>query len=340
MIGTRTWALVLAACATGTTLCLSVLAGWQRGGSLAERLVWVAIGTVLVVSAHLLPALIRDAPISMRSVGSLLWGTCFAAACYGHMVFFVFAQQHAGERRAGTVTVADVIAPARSLTVVMSERANMTRQLALAQAQRCPRDCSGLAARRVTFAAKLDALNAEADDARRRQSAVDRVTAQRGALLADPVTARLAALLGTTVTRIDLLSGLAFAAVLEGVSCLLWTVALRAPPVEAAVPDVNPPDVTPVANVTAVTQCAVTPEAASHVEKTVSREAVTGSHTLRNSPVTLVPEAETPSDDVSQLVREIATGRLRPTVADIRRHLGCSQAKAAALRRQLAELTT
>ena len=69
----RRGAFVLALGATGTALCLSTLAGWQRGGPLVERLVWVAIGTVLVVSAHVLPALVRDAPLVLRSVAAVLW---------------------------------------------------------------------------------------------------------------------------------------------------------------------------------------------------------------------------------------------------------------------------
>ncbi|MDF6619159.1 hypothetical protein NLP61_25765, partial [Escherichia coli] len=60
MIRRLSWVLSIAA--TGTAICVSVLAGWQRGGSLAERLVWVAIGVVLVASAHLLPALVRGSP--------------------------------------------------------------------------------------------------------------------------------------------------------------------------------------------------------------------------------------------------------------------------------------
>jgi hypothetical protein len=39
---------------------------------------------------------------------------------------------------------------------------------------------------------------------------------------------------------------------------------------------------------------------------------------------------------VTRLIQDVAAGRVRPTVADIRRHLGCSQAKATRLRRQLA----
>jgi len=313
------WTLGLAVVATSTALCMSVLAGWQRGGWLAERLVWVAIGVVLVVSAHLLPALLRDAPPGVRGIGNLLWVACLATACYGHAAFFVLAQEHAGEQRASTTIAASFRQTGRSLTVVMSERATVTRQLAFAQAQRCARDCSALAARRMTLTAKCDALNAESDDIRRRQAADDRVAAQRDALRADPVTSQLAALLGTTTPRIDLLSGLAFAAVLEGVACLLWTVALRSPPVAAAVPIEMPPEIAPVADVTHVTQPRVTAITPSQASKTVSREGVT-------------------DGDVTQLARDVEAGRVRPTVADIRRYLGCSQTRAATLRRQLVSL--
>lgn len=337
-------ALVLAVGATATALSLSVLAGWQRGGSLPEKLVWIAISVVLVVSAHLLPSLIREAPILLRGVGSLLWVACLATACYGHVVFFVLAQQHAGERRASSVTAAGVAGSGRSLTVVMSERATLTHQFAIARAQRCVHDCSALETRRFTLAAKLDALDAESDDIRRRQAERDRVTTQRDALQADPVTSRLAALLGTTTARVDLLSGLAFAAVLEGVACLLWTVALRSPPLPAQLVAVTAREVAPlpesVVDVTHATQPAVTAVEAvthGHALETVSCEALSGSHEAQDGPVSPLPVASAADDDVAQLARDVAAGYLRPTVADIRRYLRCSQARATALRRQLTQ---
>jgi hypothetical protein len=313
---------LLAVTATGTAVCLSVLAGWQRGGTLSERVVWVAIGVVLVVSAHLLPALIRESSFVVRGIGSLLWVTCMMTAGYGHLTFFLLAQQHAGERRSAVLLVIPP-SPARSLTV--------TTQLVWVDTRRCSRDCAGLDARRVTLAAKLDALNAEADDVRRQQAERDRVMAQRDSLRADPVTSRLAVLLGVSTTRVDVLSGLVFAAVLEGVACLLWTVALRPPFLPASVPVVTnatPTQAQPVANVTAVPQRAVKAVAASHVAETVSRETVTGghaavtdSHAPRDDPVTPLPDESSPDDDVIQLVRDVEAGRLRPTVADIRRYL-------------------
>ncbi len=161
---TRRWiAFAMATAATATGISLSMLAGWQRGGSLAERLAWVAIGVVLVVSAHLLPALASNSPSTVRAVAGLLWACCTATACFGHATFFLFAQQHAGMERAETVSAVTASAVDRSLTQVGAERATVTRQLAFARLQRCPRNCGLLEARRVTLAAKLDALNAESD---------------------------------------------------------------------------------------------------------------------------------------------------------------------------------
>lgn len=52
---------MLAIAATVTAIFMSILAGWQRGGWLSERSVWCAISVVLVLCAHLMPALCREA---------------------------------------------------------------------------------------------------------------------------------------------------------------------------------------------------------------------------------------------------------------------------------------
>ncbi|MCF1444892.1 hypothetical protein ACI2VK_25205 [Ralstonia nicotianae] len=325
MIRPSCW--LLSAGATGTAICLSVLAGWQRGGSVAEKLVWVAISVVLVVSAHLLPALVRDSPYRVRAVAGVLWAACMATACFGHATFFLLAQRHAGELRATVATVAEAAPASRSLAAVMAERAAVTALLATANARHCSGYCTALEARRVTLTAKLDALEAKAGEIRRRQSADDRAEERRDALVADPVTVRLAALLGVTTTRVDLLSGLAFAAVLEGVACLLWTVTLRSRLPVPAVP----------AMVAAVT-VNHPPVMASHAPEPGSHEAEVESHTPVSEPVMPSAAGELPDPAVTQLAQAIAAGRVRPTVADIRRFLGVSQARAATLRRQLAAL--
>ncbi len=350
-------ALALAVAATGTAACMSVLAGWQRGGWLAERLVWVATGLVLVTSAHLLPALLRGTPALVRVMGSVLWATCLVTACIGHAVFFVSAQQHAGELRASALSAAPPPTAARSLTTVMGERATATAQLAAANARHCPGNCPTLEARRTTLAAKVDALNAEADDIRRQQIAEERATTRRDALRADPVASRLAALLGVPVARIDLLFGSLFAAVLEGVACLLWMVALQSsllpvlkeptPPVIATVAttaDAIAPMTEVAANVTNVILPAIAPVPVSHADVSVSRETSTAcrndavrSDTQRNDGQSASFASDPINDDLIQLASDVAGGLLRPTVAEIRRHLGCSQAKAVSLRRALVD---
>lgn len=304
------WLLALAIAATGTALCMSVLAGWQRGGWLPERLVWVAIGAVLVVGAHLLPTLCRSAPLMVRGVGGLLWVACMVAASYGHATFFLLSQQHAGDARAAVIATPSA-PPHRSLTTVMAERANVVTALAVANPQHCRRDCASLRVRRLSLAARLDALDAEADDIRRYQVIGDGNAVQQARLHDDPVTTRLAALLGAPPDRVDLIAGLAFAGVLEGVACLLWWIALQPRHPVTARTSVAPASVT----------------ADRNTRHAVTAGAVTASPAVPREPVT--------ETELARLARDVSAGRLRPTVSEIRRHLGCSQAKASALRRQL-----
>ncbi|MGD7197274.1 hypothetical protein ACQCQP_16015 [Ralstonia pseudosolanacearum] len=300
-------ALALAITATSTAVCTSVLAGLHRGGWLSERLVWVAIGVVLIAGAHLLPALCRSAPIVVRCVSALLWLGCMAAASYGHATFFLLSQSHAGNARVSAVPVA-AASVHRSLTVVMTERATVTTQLAQANARRCIGNCPVLRGLRTGLAARLDALDAEAGEVRRYQTTEDRDTARRDAIRDDPVTARMAALGGVAPAKLDLLTGLAFAAVLEGMACLLWWIALSPGTHVAAIPDSQ--------SVTA----AVFPEPESMTHSAA-------------------PVSE-PDTEIAKLVRDIQAGIVKPTVSGIRQHLRCSQSKAAALRRTLTELTT
>lgn len=340
MTATARLALALSIGATATAVILSVLSGLQRGGTLPERLVWVAVGIVLVVSAHLLPALVRTAPLAVRGVAGVLWIGCMAGACNGHATFFLLAQRHAGEQRANAIAPVASIHSDRNLTTVMAERASVIAQLIAVEAKRCTGDCRTLNSHRVTLTAKLDALNAEADDIRRNETERDRVIAQRDALLADPVTSRLAALLGTTAARMDILSGLAFAGVLEGIACLLWTVALRPSPITSAVPNATLAAVTPVAAMTTSMEPAVTDVTADKAAKVVVRPTTPSSHETPGTPIESLPGTVVTDDELTQLAQEIAAGRVRATVADIRRHLGCSQAKAAILRRQLTATTS
>lgn len=108
---------------------------------------------------------------------------------------------------------------------------------------------------------------------------------------------------------------------------------------------VTEPVVAAVTDAADMTPAAVMPVTASHDDETVSRNPVTpshdhttDSHAPRDDPIAPRPVAAPIDDHLSRLLRDVAAGLVRPTVADIRLHLGCSQAKALALRRRLVEL--
>jgi hypothetical protein len=303
-------ALALAVAATATAVCMSVLAGWQRGGWLSERLVWVAVSVVLIAGAHLLPALCRSAPLAVRGIGTLLWLGCMAAASWGHATFFLLSQLHAGEVRVSAMSGASVPAH-RALTAVMAERASVAAGLAVVDAQRCIRNCPTLRVRRTSLAARLNALDAEAADVRRYQVIEDSNAARRDSVRDDPVTARLAALRGVTDARLELFTGLAFAALLEGMACLLWWIALL------------PQEISPITDGR---------ELASVVTADVP--------VVTTADVPVIPAVTDPVTEVTRLRRDIEAGLVHPTVASIRKHLGCSQSRAAALRKQVIDPAT
>lgn len=315
-------ALLLAVVATGTAISMSVLAGWQRGGWLAERLVWVAIGIVLVTGAHLLPALCRSAPLSGRVVGAVLWLGCMGAASYGHAAFFLLSQFHSGDLRVSAVPVVNVPAH-RELTVVMADRASVTAELARADARRCIRDCPTWQARRTSFAARRDALDAEAADVRRYQAIEDGNAGRRMTARDDPVTARLAMFCGIPEARLDLFAGLGFAAVLEGLACLLWWIALIPQALESSVTDRH----------------GLAHHVTAETPVTTLVKSPTPTTVRSTVPPVVQPTITPPGSDIARLRRDIESGVVKPTVAGIRQHLGCSQAKASALRRQLTDLT-
>lgn len=320
---------MLGASATLTAACLSVLAGWQRGGWAAERALWVAIGVVLVLAAHLLPALLQHRGAFLRVCGCALWTCCMAATCYGHAVFFTFSQRHAAEARAALAVLAHeavvVAAAPRSLTAIARDRAAVVARLAEARARRCMTSCAALDARRTALAARVDALDTEASEARHQQAAQDRAEADSDTARADPVTAPLTALLDVPAARLELISGLAFAAVLEGVACFCWLLAftpVRVPtqsraalPAAVTAAGSDPGNGPPAVPVTPVVAQPAEPAIAPAVGPIVS---ATGNA----------------NPDFERIARGVAAGELRTTVAGIRQFLGCSQTRAVALRRQ------
>jgi hypothetical protein len=240
-----------------------------------------------------------------------------AATCYGHAVFFVMAQKHAGELRAAAVPV--VVTHGRGLAEIADDRAAAVAKLARVTERRCGDHCATVRIERTTLTARLEALDVEAAEAKRAETAQDSAAAARAAAMADPVTGALAAF-GVSVAHADLVAGLAFAAVLEGVACFAWLLALRpeAAPVSAVAPVAPVSHCVPVVPVAPVSSAV----AASGVD---------------------VIEADTETDPIAayatNVLAAVRAGALRPTLNNIRVFIGKSQTTARAVReRVLAQL--
>ncbi|MFL9898530.1 hypothetical protein PQR71_10230 [Paraburkholderia fungorum] len=277
------------------------------------------MGVVLVVAAHLLPALCRPHGWRIRGLGLALWVGCMTATCYGHAVFFVTAQKHAGDVRAAAVPI--VSPPGRNLADIASDRARVIARLARVTERKCGDRCAAVRIERTTFDAQLVALDAESAEVMRRELALDRADAERAAAKADPL-ATLLTDFGVAAGRVELIAGMAFAAVIEGVACFCWLLALR--PADMTANAVTPAQ--KVSHGLPVTR--VTPASTAVAPSDI---AVTGLVETANSPV---GDRE---NDLTLVLTAIRDGTVRGTVAAIRKHLGCSQARAAALRKQLAQ---
>ncbi|RZF26074.1 hypothetical protein EVC45_29940 [Paraburkholderia sp. UYCP14C] len=352
-------AAALAMAATGTSACVSFLASWERGGQFSERLVWVGVGLVLLLGAHLLPALARSAPMMLRVPALMLWVLSMVATGYGHATFFMQAQRHAGELRAAAVDARASIAtsPVSSgpdLTTIAIERARVTTELASATARKCVDRCTTQTLRRVALSSRLDALNTALEEARRRERADDKlsVVRDRQAVLradamSDPVTGRVALLLGTSTDTINLVVGLGFGAVLECIACLGWLLALHGAPIT---------DTPSTTNSNAAVVAGNLAHGAGNDGMSVLADGVpAGNRAIpvnngsvasgrsdgqlardQDQTVTMMV-AKTVSADLAMLATEVAAGRTRATVAEIRKLFRCSQGRAMALRRQFAE---
>ena len=116
--------LALALLATLTSVGIAVFSGWQRGSGLSEKIVYISLGVVAVFGGHLLPALARGKALAGRSGATAL---CLAVVLYGQADFFLFAQQHAGARRATAVPPAlplpaTAVEATRNLTAIAQDQ--------------------------------------------------------------------------------------------------------------------------------------------------------------------------------------------------------------------------
>lgn len=191
--------------------------------------------------------------------------------------------------------------PKRKLAEIFSDQERVKTALAAKSQIDCIEGCSRLKIQLTSLKAKLETLNAEADEVRRWQAHQDRQDALKVAMREDPVTAQLAKWWGVTVMQMGLVTSILFAVILEGLACLCWYIAFR------------PRD-------SLLTQAVMQ-------QVTVHSEKVTASSLCASESIS---EQDT---KVDELIREVKAGRLKLTVSAVRNYCQCAQQKAAELKR-------
>lgn len=291
---------VLAIACSVVAVGLSAAGAWQRAGLPLERALFGAVAVLLTVAVHVLPALVHGERRAVRFATLVLWLACLVAVVCGHLAFFAAAARHAGELRAEAVAGSPGLNAAdrtvRPLAAVAADLARVTADAARLQVGLARcRDCPSLEAKLTGLTAQAKALQVEQAEAQRRISREDAMEAKRQTAAVDPVAGWLAVLTGVPDTTVALSMAVLTAVVLELVATLLWC------RYRAVTTSSNAPVTVPDASVVPVPE---TPD---------------------------TPQAQEP-DALADAVRR---GELRPTVAAIRKFLGCSQTRATEVRRRL-----
>lgn len=199
-------ALWLAVIMSMTLAAMSAVASWQRGGSDAERLLWLFAGCCVTVAVHVLPAM-----LDKKSPLWLAWGAALLVVVFGHAQFLTLAEQHAGAERV-KLAAPVITAGSRTSSVVAAELTKESR--VLARLPESKRDEQRLV---------VTNLERELDMVKSQESAV---SSSKSAASSDPVGQRMALLFKTRAEIVMLVVSLFTALVLECLAIVFWRIAL------------------------------------------------------------------------------------------------------------------
>lgn len=218
---------VMAFAASSVALGISYVAGTERGGLPAERAIWIGVGLVLALSAHLIPALLGRQPVARRIIGYGLWLACMVTTIGGHAQFFLQAQAHAGAVRAAAIE--KPVAQGRDLIAVLDDRANTEKQIAQKQvllaSRYCHAGCASISAAIAGLKGHLAVIDAEERQAHKNESNQDRYEAKAEQASMDPVAVALSQF-GVAPEKVQTVMSMVAALTLELVACLFWSISL------------------------------------------------------------------------------------------------------------------
>lgn len=209
----------LAAFVTLTAMGMSIGAAFDRGGTLIDEGLFIALSLAVCAGSHFIPAL------SKRSFSWVLWGLCFLATVYSDVTFFTYAGQRAADYRlqhsAQNIALERQIEATRQALTAINARpvTTVANELALTK-----------------YWSKRRSLEAELSESRRaavlRDGLVKLASTASVAEVSsatDLVVSRLAAVAGSSQSNVALVVSVSFAALLELVGAFLWVEFLRRP---------------------------------------------------------------------------------------------------------------
>ncbi len=346
--------------ATLTSLFITVIASEERGTTWPEKAVWVATGVVILLAAHLLPALTKGARGAVKVLVLPIWIGAILATTYTHATFFLNAQGRVGEQRASAVAAVPTVpvftaAPsARNRTQIAADVATTVRNMALLDARRCDADCASVAARRKALSARLDALRIEDAEAVRNEKAADahaaavdrRQKAQDDARV-DPFVAGVASFVRLGSDQVSLLMAIVLGLLVDAIAVVSWASVMQPPSKPKSYSEVeNPPEAiaaVPLSQTSGVFAASAAAGRVAANEPALHKELVVPIEPQAELAIEPLAEAAAPAEEgeafvnLADLAAAIRAGRAKTTLTSIRAYLGCADSAAMALRRRLAE---
>jgi hypothetical protein len=263
---------IFAILVTSTAMAMSAVAALDRGGTIVDKMLWVAISVMVCLGSHLIPS------ITKARWAWLLWGFCLLGTIYSHITFLTYSSLRAGDERSKhSIQKADVerqIQITREALSSINARpiATVSEQLAITKGWR-----------------NRTKLQTELSEAKRAAALQDNLvmlassaTVTGVATATDVVTGRLAQVTGSNEASINLVTGLFYSSLVEFIGVFLWYQVFRH--------DVD--------------------------HKLTSTNSVE-------------------SNSLAVLELAVQTGKIKPTVKEIRVYLKCSQGRAMELHRTL-----
>jgi len=300
---------MLAIFATGISLSLSVITGWQVGDFFVTKSMMAAVGVLAVMAAHLMPAIYVSKSYKVRFVGLTLWLFCVTYVAFSHANFFLLSQQQAGMQREMAITSSPVIGkPQKDLIEVLNDKVKIQTELSKLQF-RCREACGRLASTKANLEARLAVLDEQESVARNWQKKVEHQQKRQVNAQANPALGRLAEWSNMTITHLELIMGVIFSLILEGVACFCWYLVLQRRDFSLTHP-IATPVIAPVTVLEDVTN---------------------------TSQVSQMPVSQQYDDPVEKLAQLVKSGHIKLTVASIREYCRCAQGKAADLKRLVQE---